>query len=55
MELRNHHTANKTSEGIELIEPRAPEFRDLRFWDCDAAEKGECYDDEGVEEGGDER
>ena len=55
MEFSDDHTADKASEGVELVQPRTPEFWDLRLGDCDTAEEGEGDDDEGVEERGDER
>lgn len=54
MKLGDDHTADETRPRIQLIQPRAPEPRDLRGGDRDAAEEGEGDDDEGVQQHGDE-
>ena len=54
LELGDDHTANEAGEGVELVEPAAPETGDVGVGDGDAAEKRENDDDEGVEEGRDE-
>ena len=55
VKFSHHHTTNETRERIKLIKPRAPEFRDLRFWDRDTAEEGECDDNEGIKQRCDKR
>ena len=55
MQLRDDHAADESREGIELVQPSAPELRDLGLGDRDATEKGECDDDEWVQQGGYER
>ena len=55
VEFGDDHAADEASEGVELVQPSTPEFRDGPFGDGDAAEEREGDDDEGVEEGGDER
>jgi len=55
MQFRDDHAADEARERVELIQPRAPEFRDLRLRDGDAAEERECDDDEWIQERGDER
>lgn len=42
------HTTNHTREGVELVQPSAPEARDLGLWDGDTAEEGEDNDYERV-------
>lgn len=54
MEFSDNHASNQSREGIELIQPCAPELGDLGFGDRHTAEEGEGDDDEGVEESADE-
>ena len=41
MQLGGHHPTHETREGVDLVEPSAPEARDLRFGDRDPTEKCE--------------
>lgn len=50
MQLRRHHPPYQPCERDELVQPHAPEIRDLRFRNGDAAEEGEDDDDKGIEE-----
>lgn len=52
VELGDDHAADEARERVQLVQPRAPEARDLRLGNRDAAEEREDDDDEGVAEGG---
>ncbi len=54
VQFRDDHTADETGERVELVEPGAPEGRDLRLRDGDTAKEGEDDDDERVQEHADE-
>lgn len=54
VQLRGHQAGDEAGEGVELVQPGAPEAGDGGLGDGDAAEEGEDDDDEGVEEDGDE-
>lgn len=54
VQFRRDETGDEASEGIELVEPGAPEAWDLWFRDCHTAKEGEDDDDEWVEKHGDE-
>jgi hypothetical protein len=41
----DYHAADKAREGVELVEPYAPEFRDQRLRNSDTAEQSEDDDD----------
>ncbi|GKT65725.1 hypothetical protein ColTof4_03509 [Colletotrichum tofieldiae] len=49
VQRRDHHAADEAGEGVELVEPCAPEAGHLRGGDGDTAEQGEGDHDEGVE------
>jgi len=49
VELGDNHAADKASEGIQLVEPCAPEFGDLSLGDRNTTEEGEGDDDERVQ------
>jgi len=40
MEFGHNHASNKTREGVELVEPHAPELGNLGLGNCDTAEQG---------------
>lgn len=44
VQLGDDHAANQACEGIELVQPGAPETRNLRFGNGDTAEKGKDND-----------
>ena len=52
-QFRGGHAADEAGEGVEFVEPGAPEGGHGGGRDGDAAEEGEGDDDEGVEEDGD--
>ena len=54
VKLGDDHAADEAREGVEFVEPDAPELGDLRLGDRDTAEQCEDNDDEGVYVGGDE-
>ena len=54
VEFGDDHGGDETGEGVEFVEPGAPEFGDLGFGDGDAAEEGEDDDDERIQKAGDE-
>lgn len=55
MEFGNDHTADKTGEGIELVQPSTPEAGDLRLGNRDTAEKCKDNDDERIDKRRNER
>lgn len=54
VQFRDDHAADEAREGVQLVEPAAPEPGDLRRRHGDAAEHGEDDNHEGVQQRGDE-
>ncbi len=54
VQLCDDHATNKARKRIELKEPGAPECRYLWVWNGDAAEEGECDNQERIEKGADD-
>jgi len=49
-----HHAGDEAGEGVELVEPCAPEAGDLGLGNRHAAEEGEDDHDKGVDQAGNE-